>query len=89
MTWDEVGYIVSSEYRKDTMAELASGAKTPSDIADATDIKIPHISRSLKQLRDRNLVTLMNPEAKKGRLYTLSDSGEEVWAEMEDQSLTA
>jgi len=89
MTWDEVGYIVSSEYRKKTMAELADGAKTPSDISDATGIKIPHVSRSLKQLREKEVARLLvDEDTKKGRLYALTESGEEVWKDMQSQSLT-
>lgn len=87
MTWDEVGYVISSEYRKKVMAEVAGGPKTPSSISKATDIEIPHVSRSLTQLREKELIELLNPNAEKGRLYALTDQGEEVWGAVKEQSL--
>lgn len=87
MGWDEVGYVISSEYRKEIMRHLSEGPKTPSAMAKPnTDIPIPHVSRALKNLRERDLVELLvEEERKKGRLYGLTDEGEEVWNHVSNQ----
>jgi DNA-binding MarR family transcriptional regulator len=86
--WDEIGFIISSEYRVTTLQRLAEGPATPSQIADEADIGIAHVSRALKGLRDRDLVELLVPEdRKKGRVYGVTSEGADIWAEIESQNL--
>lgn len=75
MTWDQAGYIRGSDYRTATATALEESKKQPSEIAEETGIAISHVSRALKQLRERDLVQVLNPDAKKGRLYALTDEG--------------
>jgi len=37
-----------------------------------------HVSRTLKQLKDLGLIKCLNPNAKVGRLYTLTENGREI-----------
>jgi DNA-binding transcriptional ArsR family regulator len=56
-----------------------SGQLTPSDIAAKTDVRQPHVSRALSELRETDLVTLAVPDSQPmGRLYELRESGAEV-----------
>ena len=50
----------------------------PSEISHETNIHNNNVSRALKQLKQNGLVYLINPDAKKGRLYRLTDEGMEV-----------
>ena len=50
----------------------------PSQIAKDTGIVQNHISNTLRQLKEHDLVECINPEVRKGRLYRLTDKGEEV-----------
>ena len=76
--WKEVGYVQSSKYRTKVMKSLAEETKIPSKIAKDTDILQNHMSATLKQLREHELVECINPEARKGRLYRLTEKGEEI-----------
>lgn len=88
--WDEVGFVVSSKYRTAVLRELSSGPATPTTIADRSGLGITHISRALGRLQDREVVELVVPEDQhKGRLYDLTDQGEELWREMETTGMTA
>ena len=60
------------------MKSLENDAKIPSVLAEETDIYKNHISNTLKQLKDKNLVECINPEVRKGRLYRLTDDGEKI-----------
>lgn len=77
-TWDAAGYIASSRYRLAVCEYLMDqGPGLPSEIASATDIAQPHVSRALSELRDRDVVELLVPEAQqKGRLYDLTRAGQ-------------
>jgi len=87
MTWDEVGYVISSTYRISVMKHLAESPKTPSSMAKPhTDMEIAHVSRALKNLRERDLVELLvDEDRKKGRFYGLTADGEEVWEVVKEQ----
>lgn len=87
--WDEIGYVISSDYRVAVMRQLAQGPAMPSRLADASDLGVAHVSRALQGLRDRGLVELLVPESrKKGRLYGLTEKGANVWEQIETQNLT-
>lgn len=73
-----VEYIKKSQYRSKVLKTLANDTKMPSQIAKDTGIVQNHISNTLKQLKDHDLVECINPEVRKGRLYRLTDNGEEI-----------
>ena len=73
-----VEYIKKSEYRRKVLKTLANDTKIPSQIAKDTGIVQNHISNTLRQLKEHGLVECINPEVRKGRLYRLTDEGEEV-----------
>ena len=74
----EVGYIQVSTYRTKVMKSLDGEVKIPSKIAKDTDIMQNHMSATLKQLKEHELVECINPEVRKGRLYRLTDKGEKL-----------
>ena len=73
-----IEYIEKSQYRSKVLKTLANNAKMPSQIAKDTGIVQNHISNTLRQLKDHDLVECINPEVRKGRLYRLTDNGEEI-----------
>jgi len=70
-----LGYVKTSEYRKKTLLELTKGYRIPSEIAKTTDIRVTHISRSLKHLKEKGLVECLNEQDKRGRVYKLTEKG--------------
>ena len=74
----EVGYIQASTYRTKVMKSLDGDVKIPSQIAKDTDIMQNHMSATLKQLKEHELVECINPEVRKGRLYRLTEKGEKI-----------
>lgn len=86
--WNEVSFVISSQYRTLAMSRLAEGPATPSQIATDVDVGIAHISRALQELRDRSLVTLLvSEERRKGRVYGLTEHGRGVWETIEADNL--
>lgn len=87
--WNQISFVISSSHRRAVLKRLATGPATPSQIADDTDISISHVSRALSSLRDESLVELLvSEERRKGRVYGITDHGNDVWATIEAENLT-
>lgn len=74
----EISYVKISTYRTRVMKSLDGEVKIPSNIAKDSEIKVNHISKVLSELKAHELVECINPEVRKGRLYRLTDKGEEM-----------
>ena len=74
----EISYVKISQYRTKVMKSLDGDVKIPTAIAKDSEIRTNHISKVLAELRAHELVECINPEVRKGRLYRLTDKGEEV-----------
>lgn len=74
----EISYVKISKYRSKVMKSLDGEVKIPTNIAKDSEIRPNHISKVLSELKAHNLVECINPEAKKGRLYRLTDKGNEL-----------
>jgi len=86
--WDEVSYVISSQYRIETMRRLAAGPTTPSEIANAASVSLSHVSRALQELESQSLVTPKVSENRtKGRVYGLTERGEAIWGTIETENM--
>ena len=74
----EMSYVEISKYRLKVMKALEDDVKIPSQIAKDSEIRQNHISKVLSELKAHELVECINPEVKKGRLYRLTDKGNEL-----------
>ena len=79
----EISYVEISQYRKKVMKSLESDVKIPTVIARDSGIRTNHISKVLGELKEHKLVECINPEVRKGRLYRLTETGEEVVKNLE------
>ncbi|WP_369814541.1 hypothetical protein [Methanobrevibacter sp. YE315] len=50
----------------------------PTQIASETGIRRNHISKVLRELKESGVAECINEEAKRGRLYRLTDLGEDI-----------
>ena len=79
----EISYVQISTYRTKAMKALEDEVKIPSVIAKDSGIRTNHISKVLAELKAHELVECINPEVRKGRLYRLTDKGEEIVGNLE------
>lgn len=81
---DDLDYVKNSQYRIRVLKSLEGGeVKIPSQIAKDSDIYVNHISNTLAQLRKRDIIECVNPEVRKGRLYRLTDKGNDIASKVE------
>ena len=74
----EISYVKISQYRTKVMKSLDGEVLIPTQIARSSDIRPNHISKVLAELKAHELVECINPEVRKGRLYRLTDKGNEL-----------
>lgn len=73
---DRASFILNSTYRTAIVETLQERPATPSQIAEEHDIRPPHVSRGLSQLREYGIVRLLvSEDTHKGRLYGLTEEG--------------
>ena len=74
MGWDLIAFIVRSSYRKRVFLEL-SKVQRPSQIAKSLNLRLTHVTRTIRELADKELVTCLNPKDSMGRFYQLTPKG--------------
>ena len=74
----EISYVEISKYRTKVMKSLEGNVKIPTAIANDSGIRTNHISKVLSELKSKEIVECINEEARKGRLYRLTDTGKDV-----------
>ncbi|WP_299523192.1 transcriptional regulator [uncultured Methanobrevibacter sp.] len=75
-------YVLSSTYRTNTIKAIGDDVKIPTNIAKDSGIRTNHISKVLSELKNKDIVECINEEARKGRLYRLTDIGKEILANL-------
>ena len=75
---DLFGFISSSERRSAVVSELLESPQTPKNLAENTDIRINHVSNVLAELESEKIVTCVNPDRQRGRVYKLTPVGKKV-----------
>ncbi|MCK5233470.1 MAG: transcriptional regulator [Candidatus Aenigmarchaeota archaeon] len=77
MIWDDVGFIVKSEKRKNLLL-LLEKPRTPTQLSKAMRSSLANVSLKLKDLSDKGIIKCVNPESKKGRIYMLTENGKKT-----------
>ena len=77
-------FIRQSPNRTKVLKTIGDDVLRPSEITNKTHVHINNVSRSLKQMREKNIVYLINPDSKRGRLYKLTYDGKEVLKNLKD-----
>ena len=73
-------YVIMSSYRERALITLHENkVMTPKYIAENCKVRTNHISKTLGELKENGLVVCINEEAHKGRVYKLTELGEEIY----------
>ena len=78
-----MAYVNISSYRAKTVKSLKDEVKIPTQIAKDAGIRPNHISKVLSELKAQGIAECINEEARKGRLYRLTDVGNEIVDKLE------
>ncbi|WP_296844557.1 transcriptional regulator [uncultured Methanobrevibacter sp.] len=75
---ETVEFVKRSQYRQRVLKSLEDDVLMPKQIAERSDIKVNHVSKVLSELKSKDLIEIINPEMRKGRLYRQTDNGKIV-----------
>ena len=75
MPEDDLSLIFSSGKRAAILETLFKGPKLPSQVREELGFHFSEVSRSLAKLQRFGFVKCLAPNAKQGRIYTLSKKG--------------
>ena len=73
-----ISLLKSSEDRLKIIKAIEKNSVTPSEIAEKIGIRLNHVSMFLKELKENNLVKCLNEDTRKGRLYELTELGQDA-----------
>ena len=74
----KLAFVKASKYRTNIVKSLHRCNKTPKELSIELSAHQKTIYVTLRQLRDQEIVEVINPEARKGRLYKLTEMGEAI-----------
>lgn len=80
---DAFTYVKRSKNRQQVIQIIGTSRnKTPSEIREEMDARFSLTSRVLADLREKKIVECMDPEAKTGRVYYLTDLGLKIYLDL-------
>lgn len=78
MDVEKYAWVKASDYRERVLLAMAGKPRTPKEIAEETDYYLSHVSNTLSDLADEDLAHCLTPDRRKGRLWALTDAGEDI-----------
>lgn len=87
MEWEDISFILRSPLRKAILHALQEEPMAPVQIARETGIGKSNVSTKLGELRDRDMVEVLNPDDRKWRFYTLTTHGRKTLEKAQDIEL--
>lgn len=73
-----ISLIKSSSNRHKILNTIGNDIKSPAEISKQTKIRLNHVSMYLSEMKQGGLVECLNENARKGRLYHLTELGKNV-----------
>lgn len=80
-------WVLRSDYRARIIDVLSQHTTIPTRIAKESGIDKHHVSNILKDLKGKGLVKCLNESEVRGRLYSLTRKGKEVYSYVEELRL--
>ena len=80
---EDIAFLLRAKNRIAVLKTLEKGSKISSQMEKETGLYKSHMSRALKELRDRNLIKCINPGDRTYKFYELTAKGKEVMKQAE------
>lgn len=83
VNWAKYGFVVASSYRKDIVASIGKGPRTPKQISTDTKIRLNHVSTVIGALEEKGIVKCLTPGLVKGKVFDLTKEGRNILRQLE------
>lgn len=74
MDWETYSWVVRGSQRKKIIASL-NKPKIPTEIKKETKLSIAHVSKILKEFKEKSIAECLTPEMHSGKIYALTKKG--------------
>lgn len=81
-----MSFLLRSPLRRKILNALLDEPMAPVQIAEETEIDKSNVSTKLGELKEREMVNVVNPEDRKWRFYQITDYGRKMLEEAEERS---
>ena len=85
MDWEDLSFLLRSPLRRKILNALLEEPKAPVQVAGETGIGKSNVSTKLGELKEKDMVEVVNPEDRKWRFYKITEHGKEILEEAEDR----
>lgn len=85
--WNLISFVTSSTLRFKVLIELNKKPKIPTKLSKDLSEPISHISKTLSELEEKNLVVCLTPERRKSKFYKNSQLGKDILSEINKLTL--
>lgn len=75
--WNSLSFVMSSKNRTKVIKALIT-PQTPSSLKNKINLDIKSVSRALMEISQEGLAECKTPNAKKGRIYILTEKGKKL-----------
>ncbi len=84
--WKTLSEVKRSAYRRKALTHLfdTGEPRTATEIGKKIDVSMNHVSRALREMAERDLVEVINPEAAYDRRYRITDRGRRILAKIRE-----
>jgi predicted transcriptional regulator len=82
MPLESLDFVLSSETRLKILSFLSTDSGTPTQLSKQIQKHLSHISRALRELESKDLVSCSNPQNSKPRVYRLTTEGDKLIKEI-------
>ena len=83
--WNTASYILSGRLRLEVIILLNKFPMTPKALSGKTNSQLSHISRTLTELKNIDCVTLLTPDRRKSKLFTITEEGRLILSIIHDK----
>ena len=84
--WVVLSEVKRSAYRRKSLKYLYNmdEPRTPTEIASNIEISMTHVSRALREMKDNDLVKVINPDAHYDRRYCITERGQKIIEKLQE-----
>ena len=88
MDWDLISFITSSKIRFKLLTLLNKQKYTPTSLSKKVDVHVSAISRTLKELSEKELINCLTEKRTKFKYYEISDKGKVLLTKIHEETDT-
>ena len=79
-----ISFIARAKRRKEVLKLLSEGEKSQVEIINKTKMYKAHVSRTLREIIDKDLVECKNPNDREYKFYKISNKGRKILRDIEN-----